>query len=293
MSGRPRHRHDRAARWTSARHRRTEGRPRGDLLNGNQSVSSFLLETRDESLSKVSAHAMRELEGRVVPSAMAAHTAALAAELRPVKLPAAEIAQSNASDAAFGLNTSNTIHAGLPVAEQLTIKYNDGSTQTESLLRIPNTANNTVTSSETINLRNNGGTETVVDTETFSGGTTPFSGNNRTHTITTTLPNGSTETETEHVLITGDKTVINATINEANGGVETWTTTKIKNGRTTTAHKTIIEPDGTVEHQTIITTNRGDLDSTTTTKTVVPSKDEILFSSSATNVARVQPPSSS
>jgi hypothetical protein len=236
---------------------------------------------------------MRELEGRVVPSAMAPHAAALASELRPMKLPAAEIAQSNASDVPFGAGTSEAIHAGLPVAEQLTITYNDGSTQTESLLRVPNTANNTITSSETINLRNNGGTETVADTETFSGGTIPFSGNNRTHTITTTLPNGSIQTETEHVVITGDKTVINATINEANGGVESWTTTKFKKGPTMTAHKTIIEPDGTVEHQTIVTTKRGNLDSTTTTKTIVPSKDEILFSSSATNVIRVQPPSTS
>jgi hypothetical protein len=87
--------------------------------------------------------------------------------------------------------------------------------------------------------------------------------------------------------------VINATINEANGGVESWTTTKFKKGPTMTAHKTIIEPDGTVEHQTIVTTKRGNLDSTTTTKTIVPSKDEILFSSSATNVIRVQPPSTS
>ena len=71
----------------------------------------------------------------------------------------------------FGLSVSDTIQAGLPVAEQLTTKYSDGSTQTESLLKVPNPANNTVTTYETINLRNNGGTETVVDTESFSGGT--------------------------------------------------------------------------------------------------------------------------
>ena len=240
---------------------------------------------------------MLELEGRVVLSAMVSHAAAIAAglqpgEFRPAKLPAAEIAQSNASDVPFGFGTSETLQSGLPVAEQLTNKYTDGSVQTESLLKVPNVANNTVTTYKTINLRNNGGTEKVVDTESFSGGAVPFSGNDNTHTITTTLPNGSIQSQTYHEVITGNKTVLNGTINEATGGVETWTSVKIKNGPTTTAHKTITEPDGTVEHQTIVTTKRGNLDSTTTTKTVVPSKDEILFSSSATNVIRVQPPSS-
>jgi hypothetical protein len=59
-------------------------------------------------------------------------------------------------------------------------------------LCLPNPANNTVTTYKTINLRNNGGTETVVATESFSGGTKPFSGVDDTHTVTITLPDGST-----------------------------------------------------------------------------------------------------
>ena len=63
----------------------------------------------------------------------------------------------------------------------------------------------------------------------------PFSGNDNTHTLKITLPNGSTETQTYHEVITGRKTVVNGTTQEANGGVETWTSVKIKIGPTTTA----------------------------------------------------------
>jgi hypothetical protein len=241
-----------------------------------------------------------ELEGRVVPSQIAPTGAAhAAAEVRPVTLTPAEIAQSNASQASFGFDADETLQSGYPVAEQLTTTYNDGSIQTESLLEVPNIANNTITTYETINLRNNGGTEKVVDTETFSSGrptadgsTIPFSGSHRTHAITITLPNGSTKTETETVVITGNKTVLNETINEPNGGVETWTTDKVRYGPTTVANKTIKEPDGSVEHQKIITTKHGELDSTTSTTTILPD-GAVQRTSSATNVMRVSAPHSS
>ena len=45
----------------------------------------------------------------------------------------------------------------------------------------------------------------MVDTESFSGSTTPFSGEDNTHTITITLPDGSTESETTHDVITGEE----------------------------------------------------------------------------------------
>jgi hypothetical protein len=240
------------------------------------------------------------LEGRVVLSAMAAHAVAneplsLSAvdaglRQRAVRLSPAEIAQSNASDVPFGIGTTDTIHAGLPVAEQLTTTYLGGSTQTESLLKVPDSSNNTVTAYKTINLRNGGGTETVVDTESFSGGTIPFSGTDNTHTVTTTMPDGAIQTETEHEVIVGHKTTIDGTIHEADGGVETWTSVNIKHGRTTTDNKTIIEPDGSREHQKIVTTDHGDLEWTTRTTTTRPGS--VLVSSSATDVIRVQPPSS-
>jgi hypothetical protein len=230
------------------------------------------------------------LEGRVVLSQMAPHAGSLAAELRPVRLPSAEITQSNASEQSFPTSVSDSIHSGLPVAEQVTIKYSDGSTQTESVLKVPNPANNTVTTYKTINLRNNGGTESVVDTESFSGSTTPYSGVDNTHTITTTLPNGSVQTQTIHEVISGDKTIQNSTIKEPNGGIETWTSTGVKRGPTTTTSKTITEPNGTIEQQKTITTHHGSLDSTATTRTRIPSKLSIEYTFSATNVIRVQPP---
>ena len=209
----------------------------------------------------------------------------------------AAIAQSNASDVPFGFGTSETLQSNIPVAEQETITYNDGSTQTESILEIPNTADNTVTTYKTIDLRNNGGTETVVQTEAYSpgpptvyGATIPFLGDHRTFTITTTLPNGSTETETEAKVIMGHKFTESVTIDKPSG-VETQSVVEFKNGPTTTAKKTIVETDGSVEHQKTVTTDRGEFDSTTTTTTILPD-GTVQRSSSATDIIRVQPPSS-
>jgi hypothetical protein len=210
-------------------------------------------------------------------------------KVQRVGLSAAKVAQSNASDVPFGIGTSDSLRAGYPVAEQLTTTYSVGTPQTATWLELPNLANNSVTTYKTINLRNNGGTETVVDTETFSGGAIPLSGTHTTHTITTTLPNGGVQTEMDNEVITGHKTVINATVHEANGSVETWTSVNVRHGRTTVANKTITEPGGTIEHVKTVTTHRGELDSTAHTRTVLPG--EIQVGASATNVIRVQPPS--
>lgn len=233
---------------------------------------------------------MAALEDRVVMSAIAPVAGGHAAEFRTVQLSQAEIAQDDASEIHFGYGPSETLQLGSSVAEQLTTKYSDGSIQTESLLKVPNLANNTVTSYETINLRNNGGTEKIVDTQSVSGGGVPLSGTD-THNLTITLPNGSTETQTYTEVITGHKTVVNGTTHEPDGGIETWTAVKLKIGRTTTTNKTITEPNGSIEHQKSTTTGRGALDSTSTTLTTLPD-GTLQWSSSATNVIRVQPPSS-
>jgi hypothetical protein len=241
---------------------------------------------------------MPELEGRVVPSQVIPGGAAHAAEVRPVTLTRAEIAQSNASELAYGVDPTEALQSGFPVAEQVTTRYNDGSVQTASVLETPDVADNTITTDKTVNLRNNGGTETVVQTETFSSGIPrpgntplPFSGNDRTYTITTTLPDGATQTETETEVITGPKTVINGTIDEASGGVETFSAVNIRKGQTTVSNKTYVLPDGSVEHKKVITTHRGDLDSTSMTTTTLPD-GKIERSSSAVDVILVQPPSS-
>ena len=236
---------------------------------------------------------MSALESRLVLSVMAPSAGAQAAEVRhaPVHLSSAEVAQSNASEAAFGLGTTATLRSGTAVAEQRTTSYSDGSTQTDSLLTVPNLANNTTTTYETISLRHNGGTEKIVDTESFSGGVLPFSGNNNTHNLTVTLPNGSTETETYNEVIAGRKTTVVGTIHEADGDVETWTSVKTRTGPTTTTNKTITEPDGTVGQQKVVTTRQGDLDSSTTVTTRVPAEDSFTRVSYATDVTRTQPPS--
>ncbi len=234
---------------------------------------------------------MAALEGRLVMSVVAPSAGGHAAEFRTVRLSPSEIALSNASEIPFGFGPSETLQSGFSVAAQLTTTYSDGSTQTESLLKVPKLASNTVTSYATINLRNNGGTEKVVDTESFSGGSVPLSGNDNTHNLTITLPNGSTETQTYNEIITGHKTVVNGTTYEANGGVETWTAVRIKIGPRTTTNRTITEPDGSIEHQKIITTVWGIDDSTSATTTTLPD-GSIERSSSATTVIRVQPPSS-
>jgi hypothetical protein len=238
------------------------------------------------------------LEGRLVLSVVAPSAGGPAALVRPGHLTRAEIAQSNASEIPFGFDTGETLASSIPVAEQKTITYNDGSTQTESVLEIPNTPNNTITTYETINLRHNGGTETVVDTEIYSAGRptadgarVPIIGNHRTHAITITLPNGSTKTETENVVIAGHKTFVTITIHEPNGGVETQSNVKYTKGPTTVTNRTITVPNGSVEHQKNITTNWGALDSTSFTTTILPD-GKVERSSSATNVIRVQPPSS-
>jgi hypothetical protein len=242
------------------------------------------------------------LEDRVVPSTVSAphisasalaQVAALAArggvKVQRVGSSAAEIAQSNASGVPFGIDTSDSLRAGYSVAEQRTTTYSLSIPQTATWLEVPNLANNSVTTYKTINLRNNGGTETVVDTETFSGGAIPLSGTHNTHTITTTLPNGGVQTEIDNEVITGHKTVINATLHEANGGIEIWTSVNVRHGPTTVANRTITEPGGTIEHVKTVTTHRGELDSTAHTRTVLPG--EIQVGASATNVIRVQPPS--
>jgi hypothetical protein len=234
------------------------------------------------------------LEGRMVLSA----AAPAAAAVQVVHLSRAEIAQSNASEIPFGFGNSESLQSSLPVAEQETITYNDGSTQTESILKTPDTSTNTITTTETIDLRNNGGTENVVDVETFSPGrplasgtTIPFTGNDRTYAITVTLPNGSIQTETETEVIAGKITHVNITIDRPTGAVETVSTVKHRSGPTTVALRTIVEPDGSVEHQKTITTDHGELDSSSTTKTILPD-GKVERSSSATDVIRVQPAAS-
>ncbi len=172
----------------------------------------------------------------------------------------------------------------------MTTRFFNGSTQTESLLEVPNLSHNSITSYRTTYLPNNGGTETEVDVETFSGGKTPLSGTVTTHSITTTLPGGSTQSEVETYTVSGRKTVIVGTLHQAGGGVQTWSMVNIKHGSKSSGQGTITQPDGTMVHQWASTTSRGHLDSTSITTTTQPG--EYQESASATSVIRVRPPAS-
>ncbi len=91
-------------------------------------------------------------------------------------------------------------------------------------------------------------------------------------------------------MINGLKTTASATIHEAYGGTETWTGVAVRHGQKTVTNKMIVEPDGAREHQKTVSIRQGDLDSTSQTTTTSPL--EVVYSSSATNVIRVAPPSS-
>ena len=171
-------------------------------------------------------------------------------------------AQSNASEQSFPMSVSDTIHSGQPVAEQVTIKYNDGSSETQSVLESPTRQTTPSRSTGRSICATTVVPKKMVDTESFSGGTTPFSGTKNTQVITITLPNASSESETYQDVVTGKKTIENGTLDEAGGGVETWTSVAVKHGSVTTTNKTITEPDGTVEQQKTVTTHYGELDST-------------------------------
>jgi hypothetical protein len=224
--------------------------------------------------------------------------AAHAAEVRPVSLTPAELAQSNASAVQYAITPTDALEAGDTVDEDVTTTYNDGSTQTETVQEVPNIADSTITTDKTIDLRNNGGTETVVSTETFSPGIPragatpiPFTGNTRTYTITTTMPNGTIQTQNETEVFKGSKSYINETIDEASGGVETWTGVNSHYGPKTVSQRTYQLPNGSIEHRTVTTINRGDLDHTSMTTTRLPD-GKIERTSSATNVTLVLPTSS-
>ena len=95
------------------------------------------------------------------------------------------------------MNIADTIAAGLPVEEQRTTRLHrrvDADRDPADPARHPNS---TTLTTRTINLRNNGGTETVTDFSYASmTGTT-------VHVITTYLPDGSVQTENETVQTDG------------------------------------------------------------------------------------------
>ena len=219
------------------------------------------------------------------------------------------------STASLTLGINSTIAAGLPVYEQKTIAdHPSGTVETEDILTVPDPSHGTTTTTEWISLPSKGGIEKVVNVKIQGVGIT-------TQQITTTLPSGQLQTETETAVVSGNTTsytlkttlasgqmelntyqavtqnaqttlIRNGTIHEANGTVETYSGRRIKIGETTTTDETYNLANGTLRQNDTVTVSRGDSGSTTTT-TVVNAHKAPVITRSVTTITRYAPPAGS
>jgi len=187
-----------------------------------------------------------------------------------------------------GLNVAQTVQAGKPVYEQLTTRFDDGSTQHETRRIVPDKAANTVTTTRTINLRNNQGFEKIVDVATTAG--TGANGTTINHAITITLPAGGTETETEAELVQSGKTLLKGTIVLPGGSTKTFTGTVSTSGVKTTNDQTFTDPEGFTTRTVNVVTSHGEL-SQSTSGTTTYGDGTSTTSDSNTFVLRLLPPS--
>src|SRR5262249_49195056 len=89
---------------------------------------------------------------------------------------------------AFALDIHDTLAAGMPVYEQFTTKYADGTSEIEDELTVPDLAHQTTTLSAYISLRGATGVETFVDHKTTASDGTV------TRNYVTTHADGSIDT---------------------------------------------------------------------------------------------------
>jgi hypothetical protein len=195
------------------------------------------------------------------------------------KKPAAVVRPAN-SEPGFPQNIADTLAAGNPVYEKVTIHNSDGSTQTETRLIRPDLSNATVLTTETIQLANNGGTEQYTDFAYTVGSTT-------THDISITLPDGSLENKTITDQVNGNTANIHGTVALPAGDVQTISGTKVTRGPQTITNKTITNPDGSMEQERVVVVHHGELNSTTTTTTTQPGSPPKV-TRSTTTIQRLQ-----
>ena len=225
-------------------------------------------------LSHVSVHAHHVSHGKVVPQVN-------------YSIPTPDnVVKGNVGDF-HGLNIAQTIQSGQPVYEQLTTNFTDGSTQNESKLIVPNQSANSITTTRQVNLRNNQGSERIVDVATTTG--TNSTGTTIMHNITTTLPGGGTETETETELVQTGKTLLKGTIILPGGSTKTFTGTVTTSGNKTTTDETVIGPDGFSTQTASVVTLKSELSQGTTSTTTYPD-GTATTSNSNTFVLRLTPP---
>ncbi len=250
------------------------------------------------------------LESRVVLSQMSL-TAAMVRATSP-SVPGAP-APGNGADR-FPMSISRTLQAGLPVYEQSSIRYsNDPTVQTIDELIVPDTARGITTTTEWINLKDNGGIEKVVDVKTVAGTTTTDhvtttlpngtvkkevevavnTIGSTTHTNTTTLPDGTIQisTYTDEFLTNHKTQIINGSQPSPSGGIETYTGTNIRVGNKSFTHHTYILPDGLIEKTHSVVVSRGDSGQFETFRTQIPSFKPSSYAT-RTTISRFTPPAS-
>jgi hypothetical protein len=193
--------------------------------------------------------------------------------LNPPRSEAGKITSSVNADALRAVSTASSsplsnaairdvLNTGLPVSETSTTTLSDGATQTADLLIVPNTSTGTVTITKDIHLAD-GDLENVVDVATISGHTT-------THTVTTTLPDGSIQTKNETDVTEGDKTIIKGAVSTSGGGTQTISGVNIQRGTGSVTDETITNPVGRVYHDRIVITLTGPLSQSETNTTRGP-----------------------
>jgi hypothetical protein len=154
------------------------------------------------------------------------------------------------------------LNAGTPVSETSTTTFNDGITQSDALVIVPNTKAGTVTTTKDIDLAD-GESEKVVDVASIAGNTT-------THAVTTTLPDGSIQTKEETDVTSGTRTMIKGTVSVPGDDTQTITGETVVSGSTSVTNETITNAAGKVYHDRIVVTHSGDLSQSETNTTLGP-----------------------
>jgi hypothetical protein len=188
-----------------------------------------------------------------------------------------------------GKDIAQTIQAGDPVYENITTNFaatnsSTASTQGETRLIVPDKANNSVTTTRVINLRNHQGFEKIVDVATTDGNTTY-------HDYSITLPGGGSELGTETDVVQGNKTLQKGTTYLPGGSTQTFTATVTTSGNVQTTDQTTVSPDGFATTTHTVVTVKNEL-AQSTVQTVTHPDGTVTTSKSNTWVLRLQPPSS-
>ena len=154
------------------------------------------------------------------------------------------------------------LDAGMPVFATSTTTFNDGTTQSDALVIVPNTKAGTVTTTKEIDLAD-GETEKVVDVASIAGNTT-------THAVTTNLPDGSIQTKDETEVTSGSRTMIKGTVSVPGEGTQTINGQTVVRGSTSITDETITNAAGKVYHDRIVVTHSSDLSQSETNTTLGP-----------------------